>query len=87
MTPRLFAVRGDLGAQVRKEDHLADRGHLRDEHDEAEAADDANAVNGAAPAIIAELTAEIATLSVSDAVMRLDLMDEPAYQKFVKANA
>ena len=34
--------------------------------------------NGAAPAIVAELTTEIATLSVSDAVMRLDLMDEPA---------
>ena len=35
-------------------------------------------LNGGAPAIIAELTTEIATLSVSDAVMRLDLMDEPA---------
>ena len=30
------------------------------------------------PVIIAELTTEIATLSVSDAVMRLDLRDEPA---------
>jgi hypothetical protein len=44
--------------------------------DEAESAEDTP--NGASPAIVAELTAEIATLSVSDAVMRLDLMDEPA---------
>ena len=41
-------------------------------------AEEAPEINGAAPAIIAELTAKIATLSVSDAVMRLDLMDEPA---------
>jgi ribosomal subunit interface protein len=44
--------------------------------DEAESAEDTP--NGTSPAIVAELTAEIATLSVSDAVMRLDLMDEPA---------
>ena len=45
---------------------------------ESEESDGEHTTNGAAPAIIAELTAEIATLSVSDAVMRLDLMDEPA---------
>lgn len=48
------------------------------EQDEAEAALEGDTANGASPAIVAELTAEIATLSVSDAVMRLDLMDEPA---------
>jgi ribosomal subunit interface protein len=47
------------------------------EQEEAEPAEGDNA-NGEAPAIIAEITAEIASLSVSDAVMRLDLMDEPA---------
>jgi len=46
-----------------------------EEEADSEAAD---TPNGASPAIVAELTAEIATLSVSDAVMRLDLMDEPA---------
>jgi ribosomal subunit interface protein len=45
--------------------------------DEAEPAE-GDSANGEAPAIVAEITAEIATLSVSDAVMRLDLMDEPA---------
>lgn len=54
------------------------------EHDDAEheAADSETAgrdeaANGGQPVIIAEMTTTIATLSVSDAVMRLDLSDQP----------
>jgi ribosomal subunit interface protein len=48
------------------------------EVDEGEEAEGAEGGEGAQPMIIAEMTAALATLSVSDAVMRLDLMDEPA---------
>lgn len=42
-----------------------------------EPADDDNAPEGGHPVVVAEMTTQIATLSVSEAVMRLDLTDAP----------
>ena len=46
--------------------------------EEDAAGDAAAAVPDGAPAVIAEMTAEVPTLSVSEAVLRLDLADSPA---------
>lgn len=46
--------------------------------EEEETAAEAGGANGHAPAIVAELTEEISSLSVGEAVMRLDLSDRTA---------
>lgn len=48
-----------------------------DEEDEAKSGDGAERVDGV-PLVVAEMEAEISTLSVGEAVMRLDLGDAPA---------
>jgi ribosomal subunit interface protein len=61
-----------------KVDAIPAQAYVIAQHDDEEQEDHA-IVNGAAqPMIVAEMTTEIPTLSVSDAVMRLDLGDLPA---------
>lgn len=52
----------------------------------AEADEDDEPAEDAQPAIIAELPTEIATLSVGEAVMRMDLADAPAMMFLNRAN-
>ncbi|RMG09393.1 MAG: ribosome-associated translation inhibitor RaiA [Planctomycetota bacterium] len=54
------------------------RQYILAEHDEAEPADDGGAdTDTRVPVVVAEMTTEIPWLSVSEAVMRMDLADQP----------
>jgi hypothetical protein len=61
---------------------------LRQETDEGTASEAAEpeAVNGAHPTVIAETQTELAVLTVGEAVMRMDLADQPAVMFRNRAN-